>query len=87
MKYVAQLKDEQWRIIGVYSTEPLAEKTEGVEWFKEYQAFSPFGSSPTPPFLLSISKLSLFFQSSSMSPVELTDSRGGGAKSYVIEKA
>ncbi len=49
-----------------------------------------FGSSPPPP---SVSQLSLFYQSSCVSPVQLTDGgRGGGgdrrgAESYNHKKA
>ncbi len=69
---------------------PVWEKQESIEWFKEDQALSPsYDWAPSP--LLS-SRQVFLSQSSCVSPVEPSDGRGGGgdvggAKSYDGEKA
>ncbi len=68
-------------------------RTESIEWSIEDQAFSQSHYfAPPPPFPLSHQQVVSLSQSSSVSPVELTDRRvgernGEGAKSYDSEKA
>ncbi len=65
---------------------------ESIEWFKEDQAFSQSyvlaSPPPNPLFRQQVVSLS---QSSCVSPVQLTDGRGGKrggeAKSYDVKKA
>jgi hypothetical protein len=55
--------------------------TESIEWFTEDQAFLRwFGFCPPPSSPLSRQQLVSLPQSSSVSPVEFTDGRGGGGE-------
>ncbi len=70
------------------------DEPESIEWFIEDQGFLPsydLAPSPPPPPLPSAKQVVSVYQSSCVSPIELTDGSwggdGGGAKTHDGEKA